>query len=238
FIPTRIQYHHGKVLDIVEPKIVQDTDGYDKETSTQDTAPSKDPTLGDVGSGAQSSLYAQIKGQKSILENMVSKQGTQGPSALRFRDTLANLQKYAQLALSKDETIQNRFKNISLLARDLDPTLLGGYQKAPTYLDLQAKKVSFQQRMILEAQQKRIDDLVYFQDTVEKLATLAFGAQDRSVPRLFIVLPKNLALSKDQLSCDDFRLYFVCECCLESADQEAQAAGNSSAKIHLARHQG
>ncbi|KAG0210058.1 hypothetical protein BGX31_001987 [Mortierella sp. GBA43] len=238
FIPARIQYHHGKVLDIVEPNIVQDTDGFDKETSTQDTASSKDPTLGDVGSGAQSSLYAQIKDQESILENMVSKQGIQGPSAWSFRETLASLQKDAELATSKDETIQNHFTDISLHVRDLDPPLPGRYYQL--LMLIQAGEVSNQQRMILEAQQERIDELVEFQDTVEELAALAFGAQDRPVPRLFIVLPKNLALSKDQeqLSCDDFRLYFLCECYLESADQEDQAAGNSSAKIHLADHQG
>jgi hypothetical protein len=234
--PLRIKYHQGKVLDIVESTSVQDTDGLDEEASTQDTASNKDPTLGDVGSGAQSSLYTQIKDQESILENMVPKRERQRTLALSFRDTLADLQKAAKLVTSEDKAIQNDFTNITVLARDLDLTPLGGHQKTPTYLRLQAEKVSSGQERILEAQQKRIDDLVSFQDSVEKLATLAFGVQDRPVPRLFIVLPKKSALSKDQehLSYGDFQLYFLCECHRENADQEGGSFGN----IHLTTHYG
>ncbi|KAI8359530.1 hypothetical protein B0O80DRAFT_232984 [Mortierella sp. GBAus27b] len=236
--PSRIMYHRGTVLELVETK---DPDRFEKETSTRDTATiesftldSTTDTISDLTLGPRkvSPLHALIKDQGSILESMAPKQGT---SALIFRNTIANLQKVAQLEISEDKTIQNRLRNAKRLVNTMDLGVEEGDQVSRED-QRQEKNLFNEQQNILDAQQKRIDSLVNFQDSLEKLATLAFGVHDRPVPRLFIVLPKETVLSKDQehLSYDDFQLYFICECYRENADQEGGSFGN----IHLATYEG
>ncbi|KAG0221248.1 hypothetical protein BGX31_010060, partial [Mortierella sp. GBA43] len=224
--PLRIKYHPDAILEVIDTNGAKDMDRYGQGTVDNATDSISELALGNIDSRTDSSLYVQIKERESMLEGMVPGQAT---SALIFRNMLDNLLKVAQLQMSEDEAIQNRLRNTKRLDDSINHVVR-------RYQHVLEDTVSTEQQIILDAQQKRIDSLAIFQDSVEKLATLAFALHNRLVPRLFIVVPRVLPFLKNQrdLSSDDFRLYFVCECYQWNADQEERSSGG----IHLAMHGG
>ncbi|KAG0221247.1 hypothetical protein B0O80DRAFT_232602 [Mortierella sp. GBAus27b] len=240
--PSRIIYHPGIVLEVVATDGSKDTDCHQQITSPQDEVPSRnlaiDSTTGksalkDIILQKHSSLYVQINECESILEGIVSKQENSDSGLRKILDDLLMLPKQQ---MGENEVVSNYLENSKRLADITNRRGQKGYQLPQEIQEGLEKNILNEQEHILDAQQKQIDSLANFQTSFETMATLAFTSHDQPVPRLFIVLPRRSGLSMDQeqLSSDDFRLYFMCECYQRCADQEGQSSG----KIHLARHKG
>ncbi|KAG0239631.1 hypothetical protein BGX31_002604 [Mortierella sp. GBA43] len=163
-------------------------------------------------------LYTNIQQYGPILETMIPKQPMQD---LRIANFLEDLWKDACRQIQQtpqDEEMENMHMLETLIE-----------QNQPN-LEL---NVFTMQQLILDSKQGRLDHLASLQDSLETFTSLAYVLRDKPVPRLFVVLPKASVLPMEQeLSCDDFRLYFICEC------SRVDAAGEIHGNIHLARHKG
>ncbi|KAG0370101.1 hypothetical protein BC939DRAFT_456497 [Gamsiella multidivaricata] len=99
--------------------------------------------------------------------------------------------------------------------------------------ELQRQMRELQQSMF-GIQQEVMERLAVIQN---KVHTILFNDYDtRTTPRLFIVLPKEgLEWKADDLSQEDFRLYFLCEC---GGHTQSSQGSNIPHHIHTAKHGG
>ncbi|KAG0262566.1 hypothetical protein BG011_010001 [Mortierella polycephala] len=125
-------------------------------------------------------------------------------------------------------------------------------------LELQQTAADMQQRM-MHMQQQALDRLALIQSRVQAVLTQTYELHEYPIPRLFIVLPKEIQ-RRDRITSlfsTRFRLYFLCECGEHTKEQQqyqdqqqnwsadagplsASSGGSRMAThhIHLAKHEG
>ncbi|KAK3820190.1 MAG: hypothetical protein J3Q66DRAFT_399606 [Benniella sp.] len=102
------------------------------------------------------------------------------------------------------------------------------------------KQQQIQQQMLYEhglIQQQMLDRQVLHGNHVQALTIQNYELHEYPIPRLFIVLPKDMNY-KDRFShplTKQFRLYFLCEC---GEHTQGASQGSLPNKIHLAKHEG
>ncbi|KAF9360695.1 hypothetical protein BGX34_007622 [Mortierella sp. NVP85] len=104
-------------------------------------------------------------------------------------------------------------------------------------LQLRAREESLQQHQaVVEMQQQIIDRLTLIQTRLQTLLTQTYELHEYPIPRLFIVVPKELRV-RDKLAkpfAEQFRLYFLCECGSHTHNKNSMIPN----EIHLAKHEG
>jgi len=104
-------------------------------------------------------------------------------------------------------------------------------------LQMRARAESLQQhQVVVEMQQQSIDRLTLIQSRLQTLLTQTYELHEYPIPRLFIVLPKELRV-RDKLAkpfAEQFRLYFLCECGSHIHNTNSMIPN----EIHLAKHEG
>jgi hypothetical protein len=112
--------------------------------------------------------------------------------------------------------------------------------------ELQRRMLEMQESMV-QMQQQALDRLALIHNRVQAILVQNYELHEYSVPRLFIVLPKDPAKwDPSRLIQNTFRLYFLCECGehtrshrYTSTNNINNISGNSAAHhIHLAKHEG
>ncbi|KAK3825558.1 MAG: hypothetical protein J3Q66DRAFT_420565 [Benniella sp.] len=104
-------------------------------------------------------------------------------------------------------------------------------------LQLRAREESRQQhQVVVDMQHQIIDRLTLIQTRLQALLTQTFELHEYPIPRLFIVVPKELRV-RDKLAkpfAEQFRLYFLCECGSHIHNTNSMIPN----QIHLAKHEG
>ncbi|KAF9348110.1 hypothetical protein BGX34_002667, partial [Mortierella sp. NVP85] len=102
-------------------------------------------------------------------------------------------------------------------------------------LELQRRHTINQEEM-LELQKRTLDTLAVMQSHARALLTQTYELHEYPIPRLFIVLPKAAGLRNrlTGLFCDQFRLYFLCECGTHTMLEGTKTRH----EVHLAKHEG
>ncbi|KAG0330565.1 hypothetical protein BGZ99_000036 [Dissophora globulifera] len=98
------------------------------------------------------------------------------------------------------------------------------------------KELMEKQQQLNESQQQAMDRLALIQNRVHAVITQTYELHEYSIPRLFIILPKERR-KRDKFSkpfSKMFRLYFLCECGAHTKTEGSKI----SHQIHLAKHDG
>ncbi|KAG0210847.1 hypothetical protein BGX31_001805 [Mortierella sp. GBA43] len=87
-----------------------------------------------------------------------------------------------------------------------------------------------------EMQKMAISILANIQSRVQSVVTQTYELHEYPIPRLFIVLPKDMEVFDKVKSpfATQFRLYFLCECGTHTMDESSKTMH----EIHLAKHEG
>ncbi|KAF9433321.1 hypothetical protein BGZ76_009611 [Entomortierella beljakovae] len=88
------------------------------------------------------------------------------------------------------------------------------------------------QEKILELQKEALSNLSVIQGRVQAVLTQAYELHEYPIPRLFIVLPRQVR--SGNIFVKKFRLFFLCECGVHTMHERSKAQH----KIHLAKHEG
>lgn len=94
-----------------------------------------------------------------------------------------------------------------------------------------------QHQVVVDMQNQIIDRLALIQTRLQALLTQTFELHEYPIPRLFIVVPKELRV-RDKFAkpfADQYRLYFLCECGAHTHHSRSSGISN---EIHLAKHEG
>ncbi|KAK3823393.1 MAG: hypothetical protein J3Q66DRAFT_331690 [Benniella sp.] len=102
--------------------------------------------------------------------------------------------------------------------------------------DLQSQMLEMQQTM-LEMQQNALDRLAVIQNHVQAILVQSYEMHECPIPRLFVVLPRELASwDSNNMMRNRFKLFFLCEC------GEHTKASHQHTRIphhvHLVKHEG
>ncbi|KAK3821037.1 MAG: hypothetical protein J3Q66DRAFT_425935 [Benniella sp.] len=202
------------------------------------------------------STLIQIVGVLSIAENNTTKQALSGYSRNMTQGNHSVLAHYQsinpalQVLMSgqtaiMDSMIQNfdrlqieMDKNKELQAQLVTLQRQMDEKQQQLYQSQQETKEEIlkRQQEMLEMQQRALDRLAIIQNSVQKLATQNYELHEYPIPRLFIVLPITLGVSDriKSIFCDQFRLYFLCECGTHTMTENTTIPH----QIHLAKHEG
>ncbi|KAF9904572.1 hypothetical protein EC991_002561 [Linnemannia zychae] len=121
----------------------------------------------------------------------------------------------------------------------------GDFQQCFSELQMSmAKNLDLQQEMrdmqlfVLNMQQQALDRLAVIQGRIQALLTQTYELHEYPIPRLFIVLPKDVSSrNPSSILNKQFQLYFLCEC-----GEHTKVLNDDNTKIphhiHLAKHEG
>ncbi|KAG0243573.1 hypothetical protein BGX31_010497 [Mortierella sp. GBA43] len=176
------------------------------------------------------SLFVKQLDIRGHLEPYLTRLGPQGEDKIRQYDR--SLTDYATIYLSEKQTP-------------------GQLEEATKSLEEQHKGFTSFVTQRLGSSENKKDEHVYIRERLQMayldglnrlatmratqtIATQTFKLQERTPPRLFIVLPKGVEsgrVLRRELVASDFRLYFLCEC-------EAQTEEDDTGHVHLTQHDG
>ncbi|KAG0372829.1 hypothetical protein BGX24_012518, partial [Mortierella sp. AD032] len=94
------------------------------------------------------------------------------------------------------------------------------------------------QERMLQTQQQALDRLAVIHGRIQAILTQTYELHEYSIPRLFIILPKNTSeWNPASLLNNQFQLYFLCECGEHTKELNGDST-NISHHIHIAKHEG
>jgi hypothetical protein len=199
-IPSRIGYRHGVTLEVLEVDAYENSAFY-----------------------LESPLLAHINHCGTYIKDMMSSQGT-GVSIVQ--SSMRHLVKSMTQEITED---WSQLLQMSEFIHELVPSEQEGKTTRSNKQDME-QYILEKQQQILQAQQRGINRLVTIQENVQDTAAMVFTALDRSLRRLFLVLPFEYSSG----SYSGFRLFFLCEYGHRSTTGDRLSLPN----IHLARHEG
>ncbi|KAF9364850.1 hypothetical protein BGX34_000199 [Mortierella sp. NVP85] len=168
------------------------------------------------------------------LEPYLAKLGPQGEEMIRLYDQLFT--DHATVYCSENQSF-NQLERLTELMEEQNKTFIKLVTQQLAEENLEDQKRNEEALVRERLQMMRLDGLnrLAILKAAQSVATQAFKLQEKTSPRLFIVLPKEVDERDHARRADlvesDFRLYFLCEC-------EAQTEEDESAHVHLAQHKG
>ncbi|KAF8966846.1 hypothetical protein BGZ46_000288 [Entomortierella lignicola] len=133
--------------------------------------------------------------------------------------------------LSENKTLQ---KQVLYMQQQMD-------ESQKQMMEIQ-QKLEHKQQEMTRIQRQSLDQLAIIQNCVKSVIGQSYELHEHPIPRLFIVLPKPAPIPPsrshedhpEQLSAQQFRLYFLCECGKHTMSEHTTVHH----AIHLANHEG